>query len=327
MPEGPEVRLNRDTIAHHIEGHTVKELRVSSKKFEYIDDVQQGKLRLPAQVTEVRVKGKMLLIMLSSGAGITSTLGMSGWWYPHISQLNVADFGEKAYYNGNVLDVSSVISKSMKHIKAELVTDAGIRMVYTDPRNFGNLKLWSAEELAQAHPFNKLGPDLLNEIGPMLGKDPDATVEFMQQVRARATKRQNRMPMGQLCLEQDFLCGLGNIYRAETLYLAGISPHEQLQQLSDDQWLKFVEVAVCVLDIAYQHKGTMHYPLDMLWLLHPEIASAVSEHFKITDHTKNHVLRRHLVYGQKQDPAGNVVVADDSFGRTMWWCPVVQDPA
>ncbi len=60
----------------------------------------------------------------------------------------------------------------------------------------------------------RLGPDPLN---------PDARAKqrerFVEKVLA------SRLPIGQLLMNQDVVAGIGNVYRAELLFRAGIEPH------------------------------------------------------------------------------------------------------
>jgi formamidopyrimidine-DNA glycosylase len=127
------------------------------------------------------------------------------------------------------------------------------------------------------------------------------------------------MKLGDLCLEQDIIAGLGNIYRAETLYLCALSPHVRLKQLSQEQFFGLMTVGAFVLSMAYQHKGTLVYPLSIFKLTQPDTPI-----IRLAEERGYASIDRHLVYGQQADPLGNPVVPDKAFDRTMWWCPNVQ---
>lgn len=74
-----------------------------------------------------------------------------------------------------------------------------------------------------AHPvLARLGPDLLAE-----ELDLAAVV-------ARARRRAPRSA-GELLLDQTVACGLGNVYRSELLFLAGIAPRTRLEALDDER--------------------------------------------------------------------------------------------
>ncbi len=67
-----------------------------------------------------------------------------------------------------------------------------------------------------------------------LGADPlrrRADVDRARDRMARSTK-----PVGAVLLDQTVIAGLGNIYRAEVLFLCGIDPRRPARQLSDDDF-------------------------------------------------------------------------------------------
>lgn len=69
--------------------------------------------------------------------------------------------------------------------------------------------------------LDRLGPDLLG------GFDED---EFIR--RARAVQP---MPVGRLLLDQRVMAGVGNVYKSELLFLAGINPWSSTTDVSDEQ--------------------------------------------------------------------------------------------
>ncbi len=88
------------------------------------------------------------------------------------------------------------------HPRAMLALDDGL-LVFDDIRQFGRIELLPAEEGGPA-----LGPDAL-EIG---------SAEFARILRAKRGAIKN------LLLNQGVLCGMGNIYTDEALFLAKIHP-------------------------------------------------------------------------------------------------------
>lgn len=71
---------------------------------------------------------------------------------------------------------------------------------------------------------NRLGPDPLNP-------NPKGIEEqrFIQRVQKSNT------PIGQLLMNQEVISGIGNVYRAEILFRAGISPHRQGKSLEEEE--------------------------------------------------------------------------------------------
>lgn len=70
---------------------------------------------------------------------------------------------------------------------------------------------------------SKLGCDPLQ---PGASQDPAMRKRFIELVRAR------KRPVGELIMDQSIAAGVGNIYRAEALFLAGISPMRAGNRLS-----------------------------------------------------------------------------------------------
>jgi endonuclease-8 len=78
-------------------------------------------------------------------------------------------------------------------------------------------------EFARRKLLARLGPDPLRK-----DFDPD---------RARAElERRPRRSIGDALLDQRVLAGVGNIYRAEALFLAGIHPKRPSGSVSDEEW-------------------------------------------------------------------------------------------
>lgn len=73
-----------------------------------------------------------------------------------------------------------------------------------------------------------LGPDLLDPAW----EDPDAHARLLAESVARLTTDPER-PVGLALLDQRTVSGIGNIYRCESLLLAGIDPHRPIGGIQD----------------------------------------------------------------------------------------------
>jgi len=96
------------------------------------------------------------------------------------------------------------------HDHVEIVTEAGVRIVYNDARRFGAMDLWPTQDLGQHRLLAALGPEPLGNAfsGPALAD-------------RLAGKR---TPIKAALLDQRVVAGLGNIYVCEALHRAGIHP-------------------------------------------------------------------------------------------------------
>ncbi len=78
------------------------------------------------------------------------------------------------------------------------------------------------DDTGRAEALSKLGPDPLR-------RDADPA-------RAWAIIGTSKMAIGQLLMRQDVVAGIGNIYRAELLFRAGIDPHRPGREIQRADW-------------------------------------------------------------------------------------------
>ena len=308
MPEGPEVKRCSEVLSDVISGKSLTSIKLISGKISRgVNDLE--KLQLPAKVLSVFTKGKVIFIRLAGDYSIISTLGMSGWWYPPLETINPLLMSQ-AYYS-KVIDT---INKAEQHTRLSLNMDDGTQVNYIDPRNFGNFFVVTQDEF-QAR-VNLLGVDLLNNvsyIGLPNGIDWFST--------CLSKKKYSKKPIAEVLLDQSLIAGIGNIYRSESLYLAGIDPNREAGSLSQDQCLKLIKAVDMVLELAYQGRGRMVYPInDVIDFLTIEMAQKLRGSMPGNTTAVN----GHLVYGHAEDVMGNEVLRSPIGSRTAWWVPAVQ---
>ena len=79
-----------------------------------------------------------------------------------------------------------------------------------------------------------VGPDERDDVVARLGPDPlrrDADPE-----RAWSRIARSRAAIGQLLMDQAVLAGIGNVYRAEVLFRAGLSPFQAGRDVGRERW-------------------------------------------------------------------------------------------
>jgi endonuclease-8 len=62
-------------------------------------------------------------------------------------------------------------------------------------------------------------------------------------------------PIGELLLDQSVLCGIGNVAKSESLFLAGICPETLVRDLNENQLLKLASSIMCVMWDSYKCNG------------------------------------------------------------------------
>lgn len=145
-------------------------------------------------ITAINRRGKYILIELDSGRILATHLRMTGKF------LTAETDDELPRY---------------AHVVFHL--DDERRLVFCDMRQFGRMRL-----IANA---NRL-PKELKALAPEPLSD-DFTEEYF-----RSTLKRSRRSLKQLLLDQTRILGLGNIYAAEALFLAGVNPLKPAHRLS-----------------------------------------------------------------------------------------------
>jgi formamidopyrimidine-DNA glycosylase len=286
MPEGAEVKRCAQLLNDTIKGKILNKITPISGKLLKAGIKNLDSLELPITVLDVFTKGKVIFIHLENNKYIISTLGMAGWWYP--KQISEDTKNRRAYVRLKEVTIQDVLESALKQNRLELETSDGVVVFYSDARNFGNMSVVSEDEAKAKQ--NSLGIDLMSD-----------SVDGVAAFAALKSKKNAKKEIGEVLLDQSVLSGLGNIYRAETLYLSNVSPYRLVKDLSDLELKKIIENGSYVLQVAFYSHGSMYY-----------------------DFLGGVPLTRHLVYSQKRDIWNNDVTCGESAGRTIWWVPALQ---
>lgn len=168
----------------------------------------------------------------------------------------------------------------------------------------GDLRGPTACEVLEQSGVNKvldrLGPD------PLIVDYDDGERAFIEKVQRRAT------PIGQLLMDQSVVAGIGNIYRAEMLYRAGLDPYTPGKLVTTDtlremwaDWWKLLRIGVEV--------GQM-MTIDGL-------------EGEAYERALRHREDRHWVYGRAGEPCrtcGTPIMLVEMQNRKLYWCPSCQ---
>lgn len=221
MPELPEVETTRRGLAPHVEGRRVGGvvLRRPDLRWPIPDEVTR---LLPGQrIESVRRRAKYLLLDTAAGSALLH-LGMSG-------SLRVlpADAPVRAHDHVD--------------IALEAAGRQGARVLrFNDPRRFGCL-LWQPP--GQTH-------ELLADLGPEpLSEGFDGDYLF-------ALSRGRSAPVKTFLMDQRVVVGVGNIYVAEALFAAGVSPLRAAGKVSRERYQRLADEIRRVLGHAIERGGT-----------------------------------------------------------------------
>src|SRR5690606_33321198 len=221
MPELPEVETTRRGLAPHVEGRRVAAvtLRRPDLRWPIPPDIAD---RLPGQrIDAVRRRAKYLLFDTAAGSALVH-LRMSG-------SLRVlpADAPVRAHDHFDIALAGTGRGR-------------GRVLRFNDPRRFGCL-LW--QPLGEVHPLLRgLGPEPLED-------DFDGDYLF-------ARSRGRRVPVKAFLMDQRVVVGVGNIYAAEALFAAGISPLRAAGRVSRERYGLLAGAVQRILGHAITRGGT-----------------------------------------------------------------------
>jgi formamidopyrimidine-DNA glycosylase len=197
MPELPEVESTRRRIAPAMvrARFTAVDLRRPDLRAPFPRRFAQ---RLVGQaVLALTRRGKYLLASLSSGETLLMHLGMSGS-FRFVSAARAR--------RGELHD----------HVMFSM--SSGNRIVFNDPRRFGLMDLIPVGGVERHTALRRLGPEPLSDAF-------DAT-SLAQACRGKKTSLKAAL------LDQRVVAGLGNIYAAEALHVAGLSSRRQASTIA-----------------------------------------------------------------------------------------------
>lgn len=112
-------------------------------------------------------------------------------------------------------------------------------LLFWDRRGLGTVRLLTAEQL-QRNVRDRLGPD--------------ATKITADQLRQNL--RNSRRAIKVALLDQAAVAGIGNLYAAEILFVAGVDPRTRCDKLSGPQWARIHLGIGLVLGEAIEHEGS-----------------------------------------------------------------------
>ena len=188
MPELPEVEFSARRLREWVKGHTL----VSVEALDGTPLRGQSARDFIGAVTgatcvDVERVGKQLFLSLSNEMVILCHLGMTGKWRR-----------------------VSLDAAASRWCRISLHLSSGFRLDFVDPRRFGRLRALSKASMMNDAEVLRLGPDALE------------LTESPKEFAARVARGSRGIKV--ILMDQKVLAGVGNIYAAEALFLAGLNP-------------------------------------------------------------------------------------------------------
>jgi len=268
MPEGPECKLAAEGLARALTDRTITGFQILSGR--YTKKPFEGHAQLVSELPKRVV-----------GAGCHGK-------FIYI----LLDGGDSSIWS--TLGMTGHWSRSAsRHARVRLSLDDGTDVYYNDTRNFGTLK-WSQGRRMLAAKLKTLGPDMLSE---------DVHHERFQ----AAMLRKPKWTLAQALMDQGIIAGVGNYVKADSLWLAKLSPHRKVDSLCQEEFESLNDSIKRVLRDSYQSQG------------------ATIKSYKDFDDNEGSYGEAFLCYGRSRDEDGEEVIREETLdGRTTWWVPTRQ---
>ena len=221
MPELPEVEVSRLGLLPYLPGQRIIDAVIRTPRLRH--DIPAG---LADRLAGLRIeailrRGKYLLFDCESAHG-------GGWLIVHLGM-------------SGSLRLVAPGSPAQKHDHFDLVL-ARTTLRLRDPRRFGAI-LWHDGRGVERHPLLAV-----------LGIEP-LTEGFDGDWLYAATRRRSG-PIKPLLMDSHLVVGIGNIYAAESLFRAGISPLRAANRISRERYEKLVPAIRTTLEASIAAGGS-----------------------------------------------------------------------
>lgn len=277
MPELPEVEVIRRDLEREVVGRKIKDVEVFRMKTirRHPNKAHFKKLLVDRKITGVGRKGKYILIRLDNSA----------WWVIHLGM------------SGQLLREKSTKAPTLPHTQVVVSFTQGGQIRFVDPRQFGEMFVSTAGEVAGLEELQHLGFDPLEE--------PMSWPDFARRLMERKVKLKS------LLMDQEFIAGLGNIYSDEVLFEAGLRYDRRSDTLSVQEIRRLSRAIQEVLQEAIKHRGST--------LEDEQFVDVYGNPGSFQNHVQ--------VYGREGEPCTRCrtpIVKTRFGGRHTWYCPQCQ---
>lgn len=235
MPELPEVETVRRGLFELLIGKNVKTVSCDNQKSFPNAKTDVDVFLINAKITNIRRRGKMLFIDLSSKYSLIVHLKMTG------QMVYVGDDSQQRFGAGH--PNRSLVNKLPDSSTRVTIGLGEAKLFFNDQRKFGWMRLEPTIEIDTLDYVKKLGPEPIEQ--GFTAKD------FIE----RLLRRKNSN-IKSVLLDQTVMAGVGNIYADESLWGAMIHPTMLVKNLSKKQINKLLVALKYVLELAIEQGGS-----------------------------------------------------------------------
>ncbi len=222
MPELPEVELVASALRELVVGRRILVAEILRARLIPSSNTEEfARLLRGARIEGVNRRGKHILVELDNKLVLIVHLRMSGRFLLLPVEVELPKFTHAIFY-----------------------LDDTRRLVFSDQRHFGMMKLVSADELHTTKELRDLAPEPFSE-------------EFTPAYLRRALSG-SRRTLKETLLDQTKVTGLGNIYAAEAMFLARINPFTVAALVSARRVPRLHQAILDVFSESIRHGSTLN---------------------------------------------------------------------
>lgn len=219
MPELAEVETLKCYLAQNVMGEEIAHFSAKRSNLRYSLDVNGLKHRCRGKIINVVRSAKFLVIELDNSFSVIFHLGMSGR-----------------------LTVQNSDYDLQKHDHVVIEFASGRQLVFNDARRFGMVYSCKTSALKKQYFLRNMGQEPLEEA---FNAD-----YLLQKLCAR------KAPIKTAIMDNKIVVGVGNIYAAESLFLAKINPFKPANQLDKKELENLTSAIKSTLEKAIKAGGT-----------------------------------------------------------------------
>jgi formamidopyrimidine-DNA glycosylase len=290
MPELPEVKHVVRALRRVVIGRRIVATEITLPKLIAPTTPSAFKRRLKGlTITGVSRRGKFILIELDKNALPHGRATAPARTSDQVLAVHLRMTGKFRYLSAD--------DELPKHARAIFYFDNDRRLVFSDQRKFGVMKLVASSELTKTKGISELAPEPFSD---------EFSFDYL-----KATLARSRRSLKTLLLDQTRVLGLGNIYAAEALFRARINPFKISSELSTKRVARLHAEILEVLQDAITDSSTSRIDLER-----PD-AFTYGEAFE----------RFWQVYEREGDPCvkcGARIRRVVHGARSTYWCPKCQ---
>jgi len=210
MPELPEIEIVKRSLSKMINKSRIIDIKINNKNLRYKIPQTFPKNLINEKIIKISRRSKYLIFHFRKKL-LLAHLGMSGKLLLLRDKDNMI-FKTSFYYDVNI---------KSKHNHIYFKLSNGFLLIYNDVRRFGFFKFYNTNKLEKIIFFKKLGLEPFNR---------KINIKYFKKfIKKRKTNVKN------LLMDQNFICGLGNIYVNEVLFLSRIKPKRKCKSLTGDE--------------------------------------------------------------------------------------------